>query len=245
MAADAHVHLSDLRFASDCGGVLERARDAGLSLLLLAGTEPADWARQRSLPAPPAGLSCALCFGVHPWWAADVAALDALAGVIEGAAAVGEIGLDHGPRGPDRAAQRFAFERQLAWARDHGKPVVLHVVRAHAEVLEALGRLPVPGGLVHGFAASAEIGRAYLARGLHLSVGAPAIAPGRQLARALDELPRSAWLIESDAPHGLAEPADSLRVAAALASRWGESPAQVGAGAAERLVALLRGRSSL
>jgi len=229
---DAHVHLTDPAFDSDREGVLERAADNGVTGFVLAGTDPADWRRQRELARP----GWRLAFGFHPWWAAaaDDAARDlALAELgrdVPRASAVGEIGLDHAPRmdSAARARQCTAFVAQLALAKAHAKPIVLHVVRAHAEVLALLAAHGARwSGLVHGFNAGSDIGARYLALGLDLSLGAAAIAPGRRLARALDELPRDRFAIESDAPSGLPEPARVWDIARALGARWGDLPERV------------------
>jgi len=74
-------------------------------------------------------------------------------------AAVGEVGLDASPRGVSAAAldvQLSALRAQLRVASDAGRPVQLHVVRAHAEAAAALGASPPrAGALVHSFGGSA------------------------------------------------------------------------------------------
>lgn len=208
---DAHCHLSDPRLMIDLLAVVERSFAAGVSGWVLGGVDPDDWSRQETLKKH-LGAAVTLAFGVHPWRAAEwqsdevEAALGELENRLAGATAIGELGLDASPnQGGKKALPRQfpAFERQLALARRHRKPVVLHVVQAHDEalaVLEKEGELPA-GGLVHSFGGSLEIATRYLALGLTLSLGAAVTRSGyRALKVAVPALPSDSFVVETDAP---------------------------------------------
>jgi TatD DNase family protein len=178
--------------------------------------------------------------GLHPWTLGpdrlDLA-LDDLVRRLPGAVAVGELGLD-ARRGPPAPAQRAAVRAQLALARERDLPVVLHCVRAHAElqaILRADG-LPRRGGLLHGFRGGVELAQAWTALGLHLGVGPAALRrPTPDQAEALGSAPGRWLLTETDAePGGDALPA----VVAALARLRGEPPDAVGDRAAAAAAAL-------
>ncbi|MCA9545256.1 MAG: TatD family hydrolase, partial [Myxococcales bacterium] len=156
---------------------------------------------------------------------------------------VGEIGLDHrAPYAAHRAEQARAFREQLALARALDRPVVLHVVRAHGEVLAVLKGDGVPraGGVVHAFSGSVEVMQAYLALGLHISLAGPVAHPrSRRLHAAAAAVPAHRLLVETDAPDqpppgvpGRNEPAVLPQVIAAVAALRGTPVAQVGAQAA-------------
>lgn len=88
------------------------------------------------------------CVGVHPWWAHRYADIErntrlyrALAA--EKVLAVGEIGLDR-VHGPDFALQTRVFEAQWKAATEHNLPVVVHCVRAYADMLAYAKRSQVP-----------------------------------------------------------------------------------------------------
>jgi len=202
---DAHQHAAD-------PGAWARARTAGITAAVLAGVGPSDWDPM----AAAAGRDRVWCAGLHPWWVRDApeatvsAALDALADRLDrgGPVAVGECGLDHA-RTRDahgRARQREALHAQLCLARDHGLPVVLHVVRATAAARAAVAAVGLPqGGLVHGFTGALEVGREWHRAGFLLGVGA-AVHRSRRLQATVAALPEAALVLESDA----ADPATTL-----------------------------------
>lgn len=149
-------------------------------------------------------MYCAL--GWHPWMAAerglDREQLGALeAALADGAIAVGEIGLDKSARYADRLAEQAqGFADQLDIAAARGLPVVLHVVRAHGEVLALLGKRASSGGIVHSFAGSTEIARRYLDLGFAISFSAAICSDRPQLQAVARFVPDDRLLVETDAP---------------------------------------------
>ena len=118
--------------------------------------------------------------------------------------AIGELGL-HGVDTGDVAAesQERAFRAQLALAREVDLPLVLHVVRAHAQALRILKRDGVPqrGGVMHSYSGSAELAADYLRLGLHISFAGPVTYPeARRVHAAVKAVPSERLLVETDAP---------------------------------------------
>ncbi len=254
---DSHCHLADPRWAAELGQVLERASDAGVGRFLQGGVDPEDWERQRELVRRYPGRVWPV-FGLHPWWVRDPARTEAeiesALALLEKAVrepdvrAVGEVGLDFAGdpafrEGEIRDRQLRVFERQLEIAEQAGKPVVLHVVRAHGEVLQILerrGRL-ARGGLSHAFSGSLEIARRSIELGLLISVGGSVVRKKgfETLKRAVVKIPPEALVIESDAPDqapegwcertglGWNEPSSVLEVARAVAELRGERAEEV------------------
>ncbi|MFM2246360.1 MAG: hypothetical protein RL071_2434 [Pseudomonadota bacterium] len=242
MTVDAHNHL-DLCAAPEA--LLDEAAAAGLDGMVIAGVRPAGAAAQRALCEGRPGMAWTL--GLHPAHAGDAgpaaAALERAAleaAVAQGPAGIGEIGLDRRFSDPDRVeAQRAALRRGLALAQERDLPIVLHVVGAHAEVLEQL-RGARWRGMVHAFGGSAEEAERYLRLGLHLSFGgALTWGPSRRRERALAAVPAERLLIETDAPDQIpapwrgqvdaGRPAMWTAIAAAAAAQRGEDPAALGA----------------
>ncbi|EWS54767.1 putative deoxyribonuclease YjjV [Methylibium sp. T29] len=132
---DTHCHLDAPEFDADRTAVVERARHAGVTQIVLPAVAPFDFDTVRDL-AHRHGLAYAL--GVHPMYTGplDDAALDALREALAAhrddprLVAVGEIGLDHFVPGLDRAKQEHFYVQQLAMAREAGLPVLLHVRRS-------------------------------------------------------------------------------------------------------------------
>ncbi len=234
--------------------MLERSRKAGVTGWIQGGVDPADWQRQRALAARVPGVHPT--FGLHPWWVAGAddgavdRALEELAGALGDAIALGELGLDkHPKRVGSLARQARAFEAQLALAKQGRRPLVLHVVRAHDEVLsslEAAGPFP-SGGLVHSFSGRAAEGLRYIELGFHLSLSGGRVAMEARTPE-LCRLPVERILVETDAPDqlpigwtpALNEPQNLPKIADALAPAWGMTGAALLDGSRQRLEALLR-----
>ena len=232
---DTHCHLDVAEFAPDRWAVLERARAAGVVALVVPGIDAAGWPALQALCAAQPGLHPAL--GLHPLYldrhdeTRDLAALEhqLATGTL---VAVGEIGLDRW--GPDLPRQRRLVERQLHLARAAALPVLLHVRKAHDEMLTVLRSVRPRGGIVHAFNGSLDQARAYLDLGLRLGFGGMLTYERstrlRRLARAL---PPTAFVLETDAPdltvasHRYARnsPEYLPEILAALASVRAEDPA--------------------
>lgn len=170
-----------------------------------------------------------ICLGYHPQEAAKFRtgsnslerALEQLEKAVRssknGVAAVGEIGLDKSLIGKFPAEQREQakslqtklLKAQLEIAQRYGKPAVLHCVRAHGALQDALRHFPgLPISLLHGFSGSPDLLRSYLKYGLYISLSASLLLrdsaapdwPDKKLRwQALtDILPLERLLLESD-----------------------------------------------
>ena len=247
---DAHCHMADPRYDDRRNAVLARANAIGITGFLMGGVDPEDWRRQMKL----LDRGCHASFGMHPWFVIenDHATCRAAARELEhrlpDAVALGELGLDHGPRATrdSRIRQLEWFEEQLYIAKRHHKPLVLHVVRAHGPALERLRAVAAEWrGLVHGFTGAPEVARAYMELGLAISVGgAVTNARAAKLRRALPGIPIDRLCVESDAPDGappgyardLNEPETLWTVAETIASLTGRSPEAILASSTANLI---------
>ncbi len=210
---DSHCHLHD---CPDPQASLERARQAGVSSLIVVGTHPESWQLQRALE----GVQ--LAFGLHPWWVgpdwrSDLDRLD-----LTGAVAVGEIGLDR--LKPHFDLQLEAFQAQLELARNRGLPVVLHVVRAHQEALSCLHDIR---GVMHSYSGSREQLKPFLERGLFVSFSPAVLRGGKKSEGAVKAAPLERLLVETDSPYQTSEPADLPRVVAEVARLRQEDPTRI------------------
>jgi TatD DNase family protein len=200
---DTHCHLDVPEFDADRELVLARARAAGVAGLVIPAIHRAGWPRLLAFCASAPGLYPAL--GLHPVYLDrheddDVAALEtAIAG--RRPLAVGEIGLDYFVRNLDRRRQQVLFEAQLAIARSANLPVLLHVRRAHEQVLATLRRIPVRGGIAHAFSGGIEEARRYLDLGFRLGFGGMLTFERSTKLRGLAaRMPVEALVLETDAP---------------------------------------------
>ncbi|RMG30353.1 MAG: TatD family deoxyribonuclease [Gammaproteobacteria bacterium] len=200
---DTHCHIDVEEFAHDRQEVLERAHAAGVCTLVVPSIGAFNWAAVHAVCERHPGLYPA--YGLHPVYAArhhpeDVARLDAWLGE-HAAVAVGEIGLDHYVPDADRARQRTLFEAQLEVAAQRDLPVLLHVRKAHDEVLACLRGRRLRGGIVHAFNGSLQQAERYLDLGFRFGFGGMLTHPrSRHLRMLATRLPLEAIVLETDAP---------------------------------------------
>jgi TatD DNase family protein len=220
--------------------VLSAARAAGVAAIVVPGIEVAGWGKLLRLCAADEGLYPAL--GLHPLYlSADAAGDLAALGQQLAAArpvAIGEIGLDFHDKDADLDHQREVFAAQLAVARDARLPVLLHVRKAHDEVLAMLRDTPVVGGIAHAFNGSLQQAQRYLELGFCLGFGGMlTFERSSRLRRLARDLPLEAIVLETDAPdltvashqYQRNSPAYLPEVLAALAEVRGLEPAEVAA----------------
>jgi TatD DNase family protein len=204
--ADSHAHLDLEELAAAQDEVLGRAREAGVALVINVATGLGDSPQVLKTARKYPGVLAVL--GVHPHGVASLQEpdLDALAPLLADpkVVAVGEIGLDFYRRRAPVEAQKYWFRRQLAFAYEHRRPVVVHTREATDATLEILkehrGRLT--GGVMHCFAGNLAEARAFLELGMFISFSGtltyPKAGPLREVAKAL---PLDRLLIETDCPY--------------------------------------------
>jgi TatD DNase family protein len=206
MWIDSHCHLDAPEFDADRAVVIERARSAGVSQLVLPAVEVANFEVVRQL-AHEHGFVYAL--GIHPLFV-DRAADDDLERLRESLrmqrddprlVGVGEIGLDHFVAGLDRERQRHFYIEQLKIAREHDLPVILHVRRSADALLAGLRRVTVAGGIAHAFNGSEQQARSFVDLGFALGFGgAITFERALNIRRLATTLPPSSLVVETDAP---------------------------------------------
>jgi len=199
---DTHCHLDLPAFDSDREQVLQRARTAGVSDLVIPAVSADRWPGLLTLCDNDPGLHPAL--GLHPMFLAehqpaDLQSLQTWAGRHR-PLAIGEIGLDFADKRADHAAQLALFEAQLVIARDLELPVILHVRKAHDQVLACLQKYRPPGGICHAFSGSRQQAEHYLKLGFKLGFGGMlTYERSTRLRRLARELPMAALVLETDA----------------------------------------------
>lgn len=143
-------------------------------------------------------------YGIHPWQAETVEDPEVLLAACaeDPHAGVGEIGLDRLKAKTVSPRQRALFARQLAWAAERGRPVVLHGAKCWGEVTAACrpyaGR--IPAFLFHGFSRSGGLVPDIVALNGFVSVGPALLNDHAVNYRALvAALPEDRLLVETDA----------------------------------------------
>ena len=232
---DAHAHLDVFE---DVGGVVERARAAGVTRVVAVGTGLGSCRATLALAERYDGLFAAL--GIHPHQAGEATAedLDELRELLAHpkAVAVGETGLDYYRDRAPRDRQVDLFRAQIALAAETGMTLVVHTRAADEDTVAAL--VSDAEGLrvvLHCFS-SAELLAPALERGWYVSYAGNVTYPkAPELRWAATRTPGELLLAETDSPY-LApqpvrgrrnEPAHVVHTLAALADARSEDPREL------------------
>ncbi len=209
MFFDTHCHLDFARFDEDREALLQRCVAAGVERILLPGVTAAGWdGLVRLCRRSRDGVQLLAALGLHPVFmdqhaGRDLERLDSWFKDRPGElVAVGEIGLDYLLPKASWPAQQMLFRQQLQIARKAQVPVLLHVRKAHDQVLKILREQQFTGGgVVHAFSGSEQQAMRYIERGFLFGVGGAITWPRATRLRALMEsLPLESLVLETDAP---------------------------------------------
>ncbi|KLI99926.1 TatD family hydrolase [Luteimonas sp. FCS-9] len=219
---DIGANLTHDSFDRDRDAVLARAREAGVTRMIVTGASREHSPKALALALRHPGVLYATA-GVHPHHAAEyteecdaeLRALHAHAEVV----AVGECGLDYFRDFSPRPAQRRAFERQLQIAADLAaagtpKPLFLHQRDAHDDFVAIMkdfeGR--IGPAVVHCFTAGRRELFDCLDRDWHIGITGWLCDErrGRHLRELVPSIPAHRLMVETDAPYLLPRTLDPM-----------------------------------
>ena len=201
---DVHCHLESAEFEGKLEGILADAREAGIVKLITASIVPEQWEVSRSIAE--AFPMVAFALGVHPWYIKPAYEDDLrllYKAREQGAAAIGEIGLDRKIEHPDLGLQQAFFETQLRVAKEIDLPVVVHCRAAFDELLVLLKKIGMPpaGGVMHNFSGSAELARQLAHYGFSFALGGTlTYRNSRKKREVLKAIYPERLLLETDSP---------------------------------------------
>lgn len=207
---DNHTHL-EMRLdseAPDYREQLDLASSVGIRGVVQVGTdlESSRWSAETAAREPRMLAAVAIHPNEAPLLGDDLdaalAEIDELGGRPR-VRAIGETGLDFFRTGEDgRAAQFHSFEAHIDIAKRHDLALQIHDRDAHEEVIATLRRVGAPERTVfHCFSGDAEMAKLCADNGWYLSfAGTVTFKNAANLRHALDIVPRSQILIETDAP---------------------------------------------
>jgi TatD DNase family protein len=202
---DTHAHLDMPEFEADLPQVIQRAKQAGVSVIITVGTDPASC--RRTIEIAEAYPSIFAVVGVHPHSAADVSNrdLESLKELAchEKVKAWGEIGLDFFRNLSPPAIQQERFRQQIAIAKELKLPVVIHSRSAAQETITGLREEKAweVGGVIHCFSGDAKAAAQYLEMGFAISIpGVVTFNKAQGLREVVKMLPAEVLMLETDAP---------------------------------------------
>ncbi|GAB2915414.1 TatD family hydrolase [Rheinheimera gaetbuli] len=203
---DTHCHLDLPELAASQALYWQSAEQAGVKALLIPAVQQSAWQNLLSLHQQHFDWHIAL--GIHPWWAAKhssdaLVELDKLLTTHSSAiVAVGEIGLDFALDEATFAIQQQLFTAQLALAKQHNKPVILHHRKSQPQLLSELKRQQFSeGGILHAFSGSQQQAMAFIDLGFKLGIGGTITYERAEKTRkTVQKLPLESFVLETDAP---------------------------------------------
>jgi TatD DNase family protein len=230
---DTHSHLNFPDLAGDVDGVLDRAAAAGVSRILVPGTDVETSTSAVELAVRP-GVYAGV--GIHPEEAGKKSPAE-FRGQIkallpdERIVAVGEVGLDYfrveGDLATVKVAQQKLFSEMIGLAREFELPLIIHTRDAFDDALAML-KEGAPGHriVIHCFTGSLEEAEAWIGLGCFISfTGILTYPKNQELRETAAALPLDRIMIETDAPYlapqkfrgNVCEPAYVAEVARCLA----------------------------
>lgn len=207
---DTHCHLADAALRENLPHILTAARKVGVKRFIVPATCPQDWqsvAELSEMPSEHGQIRIAL--GIHPWFSDGIAERDFVR--LEAMLArypqawVGEIGLDFYDKTqtpPQRERQIQVFSRQLAIAQTLRRRVIIHNLKATADIAAAVKQTGfAQGGIVHAFSGSAEEARVLTKLGFKIGIGSLLLNPNaRKVRDTLKALNDGDFVLETDSP---------------------------------------------
>jgi len=204
---DTHCHLNDSAYTEDLDDVINRAKKAGISKILIPGTEEADLDDMLRICRQYKGFTYP-AIGLHPENINDnyKKQLDILHYIFEQYndwIAIGEIGLDYHFDKTFVNQQQDALQVQLEWARETQLPVMIHSRDATADMQSILIEAAKWGnqGVLHCFSGSYETASRYLDYGWKLGIGGVLTFKNSKLSEVLAKLPLTSLVLETDGPY--------------------------------------------
>lgn len=246
MFIDSHAHVDGPEYDADRDEVIQRARDAGVSVILTVGTgDPNSGALERAIHLAEKHDDILAAIGTHPHDARlfDDQAEERIKKLINESPRViawGEIGLDYHYDNSPRDVQREVFRRQLRLAREVDLPVIIHTREAEDDTIQILKdewNDPNRRGIMHCFSGSLKLAEATLGLGFLISFsGVLTFKKADDLRAVAAQVPLDRLLIETDCPYlspvpfrgRRNEPAHVVEVARCLAVIHGTTLAEMG-----------------
>ncbi len=213
MLVDSHCHLNFSSFSDDLDGVVARAGEAGVGLMVSIGTRLDEIKEIAAIAANYEQVVYSV--GVHPNEVGDHADLDAdkLVQIVEQndskqrkkIVGLGETGLDFYRDAQQAALQEKLFRVHIEAARRTGLPVIIHARAADQDVARILTEEMERGAftaVMHCFTAGRQLAETALALGLYISIsGIVTFKNAQDLQAIVRDLPADRLLVETDAPY--------------------------------------------
>lgn len=183
MRSDAHVHL-DVR--------LEKQLKTQDIKALISCANPHECEIAQSLCQQFSNLS--MSCGIHPWYV-DKTSWEEMETWLKHTNIIGEIGMDNVWCSTDVVLQEELFEKQVAFAMEHKKPVVLHTKGQEKRIAEIIEHYPNTY-LVHWYSSMDHL-ELYINDHTYFSIG-PSVGEDESVQQVVAKVDIEHLLIETD-----------------------------------------------
>ena len=206
MIIDSHCHLTFGGYDEDIDFIVDRARRAGVEIMVNVATATDEYAQMVGLLERYPFIYGA--FGIHP----DSVNPDKIISLNElldclhhlKIIAVGETGLDYHYETVDRKYQRESLMIHIEAARQTELPLIIHTRDADDDMIAILREQMMYRpfkGMIHCFSSSERLAKAALDLGLYLSLsGIITFKKSDDLRDIVKKIPLERLLIETDSP---------------------------------------------
>ena len=204
---DTHSHIYSEEFDADGDEVIQRAKEAGVTKIVLPNVDAQSLPRMLELEAQYPDY-CYAAVGLHPESVKEnyQIELDIIREELERRKylAVGEIGIDLYWDKTFQTEQIRAFQTQVEWAIEFNLPVIIHVRNSHNETIQALKPYSGKGlkGIFHCFGGTPEEAAEIFSLGdFKLGIGGVVTFKNSGLAATLMHIPLEKLVLETDSPY--------------------------------------------
>ena len=203
---DTHTHIYTEEFDEDRDAVVERAKIAGVTHLILPNIDVSTLERIYSVEKQYAPY-CSVAMGLHPTSVTEnyLQDLQYLKGEFQkrNFCAVGEVGIDLYWDTTTKLWQQKAFALQVEWALEYNLPLIIHSRSACDETLEVLYNYKSEKlrGVFHCFDGNLQHAQQVVELGFLIGVNGVVSFKNSQLPNLLNNIPLDFILLETDAPY--------------------------------------------
>ena len=203
---DTHIHIDGKEFDTDRNDVIERAKAAGATAMLVPAIDLPSVARVLEVCRAYPGYAFPM-IGLHPEEVRDdyLDVLRQMRDMLPGPfVAIGEVGLDFYWSREFAAQQLDAFERQVEWACECQLPLDIHCRKAQNEMVRILRRHKsrLSGGVFHCFTGNDHEAAELLDfEDFVLGIGGVLTFKKSRLPEVVREIPLDRIVVETDAPY--------------------------------------------
>lgn len=204
---DTHAHLYSSKFDHDRTEMVRRAIAAGVTRMYLPNVDSESIDGMLALEAE-FPEHCFAMMGLHPshvkpdTYEQELALVEDWLGRRQWAG-VGETGIDLYWDKTTLPIQQIAFARQIEWAKDLGRPIIIHSRESNEECLALVkagqdGRLR---GIFHCFSGTVGQAKRMIDLGFMLGIGGTLTYAKSEMPAVLREIPLEHVVLETDAPY--------------------------------------------